>query len=145
MKYLAILLLTFGLFGSAQAIDECMVGAWNDPERIGEGIAFEVNPGTGEINGFFYTYDGNVPHWYVLLGDEKDITMYTGQKLEEEPFTAFVAPHGIAQILEVNSDTLVFTYDLALKTNGNKCNPGKDDVCSDEFIYKRITQMIPCE
>jgi hypothetical protein len=142
MKLLLALLLLFS--APVMALDACYAGAWNDPARVGEGIAFEVNPDTAEINGFFYTYNAEVPHWYVLLGDETEIVMYAGQKLAEEPFNAYVEPMGIARILGVSNDTLIFTYVLALKPNGNKCKPDKDDVCAGEFIYNRITQMIPC-
>ena len=141
---LSIVIMLFSV--NAFALDACHAGAWNDVKRVGEGIAFEVNPKTDEVNGFFYTYDtDNSPFWYVLLGPEDNMLMYGGAKLTEEPFEAFIRPMGVAQILSVSDDLLVFAFDLSLKTDFRPCEEKKGDTCSGEFVYHRITQMIICE
>ena len=122
------------------ALERCHVGAWNDLDRVGEGIAFEVNPQTDEVNGFFYTYNKTKPTWFLLLGAPDDITMYDGRKSSESPFKAKVAPVGKAKVLSVSDDILVFAFNLDINFDGQPCFGN----CGGEYVYHRITQMIDC-
>lgn len=130
---------TGGGTGSPSAViemDACMSGSFYDPENPGEGINVEVLDSAIVI--YFYELDGT---WMFAQGDENGLELY-------QPYSGGVGDVGSAYFIPVDDNTVEFGFDMILDL---------DDItferpipwclkegCSKSFVYKRLTQPIPC-
>lgn len=144
MKTLLItLLLLLTLSPNLFALDECMGGSWYDIERDGEGVDISVHDGV--TFGYFFTHGSAGTVWYTFSG--KDVLTVRGtRKTSEDPFKAFTVDVGAAVIVPLTDNLIRFKYDLTLDVDDDKETPWcLSKNCKGDFIYDRLTQVIPCD
>ena len=142
---LAILFGLLGIVGSAQAIDECMSGAWYAPDKDGEGIELTVLEDS--LYGQVYTYHFNSPEWYVFSGDMEDdsYTLYKTIKTSD-PWKATVLEVGKMSLDVFDRDHIIFTMKLQMDLWRDVEFPMCLSDCVTVFEYERLTELpkSPC-
>jgi len=147
MKTLLIVILLL-ISPSLHALDECMSGAWFDPERNGEGIVLEVLE--EQTLGYFYTYGSQGRAWYVMLGEEalpdvELLTIYGTQLVSNIPYKVREFEVGSAFITVIDNDSIQFKYDLVLDVDSGNAIPWcMAGFCEGDYEYKRLTRPVPC-
>lgn len=147
MKFLLTFLLAiFSL--NAMALDKCMSGSWYDPQRDGEGINVEVDA-TNMTVAYFYTFDRNESKaWYTLLGDGY-LAMFDTFKVDDKylEFRTETQLVGSAILEPLTPDAMYFIYQFDLEYKDGKkyeCVTTPDFSCNGRYLYRRLTQPIPC-
>lgn len=144
MSIRSIVISLLFLFSSgAMAIEACHTGSWYDPDRDGEGVNIEVIDGITVA--YLYTFDHeDRPSWYTMLGDQYLAMYQTVVVPDKTEFITKTQPVGVAQFELLTDDIIYFNYliDIVYK-DGLKyeCNY---DRCKGSYVYRRITQPIPC-
>ena len=139
---LLILLLTFA--GNVAALDECYTGSWYDPKRPGEGINIEVN--SDVTVAYFYSFnEAGQQIWYSMLGDEY-LAIEATAKLDDVDWVTKQVDIGVGVIEPITSTEINFRYNLLLEyvPEINDVVICEGDKCKGDFLYRRITQPIPC-
>jgi len=147
MKYSlkALIVVGFLMFmQSAFALKPCHIGSWYDPDRKGEGINIEV------INGlkvaYFYTFDDDGDQvWYTMIGEEIMTIMTTIKIYDDKQFITKTVDTGVAILEALTNDVIRFKFDRIIEYNEGYPEVCEGDTCSGEYIYRRITQPVPCE
>lgn len=135
MKYLLIALLF--LATPVYAFDQCMEGAWFDPNRDGEGIVFEVIDGT--TFGFFYTYGmGLSQQWYTFDGVGPVMSLRQTRVQSFDPLSVINDEVGsiVLTAIDVNTLHFVFSKTADFANNSIFCFNG---FCEFEYTYTRLT------
>ena len=144
MRKLLLILGALLLSTNLWAIDSCHTGSWYDPDRAGEGITIEV---IGDVTVvYFYTFDRwDDQVWYTMIGDRR-LVMYSSLIIpdDDEFFTKQVIV-GDADIEILTDDVIFFNYDRALEYFNGDLYSCVGDICKGSYVYRRITQPIPCD
>jgi len=140
--FLTILLFLFST--TAFALDACYTGSWFDPLRDGEGINIEAND--QNVVAYFYTFDRNDRKaWFTLIGDRVlaifDTILIDDKYLDFRTETVLV---GSAIIEPLTNNDLYFQYQFDLEYKNGIKYECVGDICTGNYLYRRLTQPIPC-
>ena len=135
----------FGIVGSAQAMDQCMTGAWYSPDKDGEGIELTVLDDS--LYGYLYTYKGTSPDWYVFAGPfgKNKVNLYKPIKTSN-PWKATVHEVGTMGYDVIDDNHITFTMKLQMDLWRDVTFPLCLLDCTRVFEYERLTELpqIPC-
>ena len=125
------------------AIDACYTGSWYDTKRDGEGINIEVLEDLTVA--YFYTFDkGGNQVWYTLIGD-KILTMHQTVIVEDpDEFITKTVLVGEAEIEVLTNDEIFYQFNIVWGYVDGKLKRCTGDRCEGKYLYRRITQPIPC-
>lgn len=134
-KLFAIALLAVS--ANAFALDACFTGSWYDPENPGEGINVEVLDDILVV--YFYDESGQ---WTFFQGDEEKLDMY-------QPWAGGNDDVGDGYFVPVDNNTVEFGFDQLLDlrdvTFWRPIPWCLRSDCERDFVFRRLTQPIPCE
>lgn len=165
MRKLLLGLMLFAFSGTLWGLEACHTGSWYDPTQGGEGINVEIVK--NQVLVYFYTWSefqvdvgteeepefktGYKQEWFVFQGPQPVgrialLKAYDVFKTEDTPWNSSTVEVGSGTLETIGDNTLIFTYDFVLDLNRSDPTPWCLHLgCSDELLYTRLTQSIPCE
>jgi hypothetical protein len=153
MKFKVLLTLALLFFvGTASAMDRCMTGSWYDPSKnLHEGLNLEVTDST--VVAYFYTYrffDKVGQNWVVFAGENGNPAIIPAYDIVSDgvEFPTVEYEVGEGTFTQVDNFTLVWSYDFKLNLDQDDPNTVTpwclNGDCNKSFLYKRLTNPVPC-